>query len=194
MTRRPLWALLAGGRRFCSSCCWEGQRPANVDGKGAVGARELVRTAQRKRLDRIIVGEVRSGEAFDMLQAMNTGHDCSLTTVHANTPRDAISRIENLVLMAGFELPMKAIREQIASAIVQADQMSLGVAEVLHGQAEEVRLRRRQRAEEAAMKAPVKMLFPVLARTFPAMMTVLLEPAIWAIYVTVVRGGGLGGL
>ena len=92
-------------------------RPPNVEGKGAVFARELVRNALRMRPDRIIVGEVRAGEAFDMLQAMNTGHDGSLTTVHANSPRDAMARIENMVLMAGFELPIKAIREQAASAI-----------------------------------------------------------------------------
>ena len=92
-------------------------RPANIEGKGAVVQRDLVRNALRMRPDRIIVGEVRSGEAFDMLQAMNTGHDGSLTTVHANTPRDALSRIENMVLMAALDLPAKAIREQIAAAI-----------------------------------------------------------------------------
>jgi pilus assembly protein CpaF len=92
-------------------------RPPNVEGKGSVAARELVRNALRMRPDRIIVGEVRAGEAFDMLQAMNTGHDGSLTTVHANTPRDAMARVENMVLMAGFELPIKAIREQVASAV-----------------------------------------------------------------------------
>jgi pilus assembly protein CpaF len=92
-------------------------RPPNIEGKGEVVQRLLVRNALRMRPDRIIVGEVRTGEAFDMLQAMNTGHDGSLTSVHANTPRDALSRIENMVLMAGFDLPMRAIREQIASAI-----------------------------------------------------------------------------
>ena len=92
-------------------------RPANVEGKGGVGIRELVINTLRMRPDRIVVGEVRSGEALDMLQAMNTGHDGSLTTVHANTPRDSISRLETLVLMAGMELPSRAIREQIASAI-----------------------------------------------------------------------------
>ena len=79
--------------------------------------RDLVRNALRMRPDRIIVGEVRGGEALDMLQAMNTGHDGSLTTIHANSPRDALSRLETLVLMAGFDLPVRAIREQIASAI-----------------------------------------------------------------------------
>lgn len=92
-------------------------RPANVEGKGIINIRDLVRNSLRMRPDRIIVGEVRSGEALDMLQAMNTGHDGSLTTVHANSTRDVISRIETMVLMAGMELPVKAIREQIASAI-----------------------------------------------------------------------------
>jgi pilus assembly protein CpaF len=91
-------------------------RPPNIEGKGAVVQRDLVKNALRMRPDRIIVGECRGGEAFDMLQAMNTGHDGSLTTVHANSPRDAISRIENMVLMA-VELPISAIREQIASGI-----------------------------------------------------------------------------
>lgn len=92
-------------------------RPANIEGSGAVTIRDLVRNALRMRPDRIIVGEVRSGEALDMLQAMNTGHDGSLTTAHANSPRDVLSRLETMVLMAGMELPVKAIREQISSAI-----------------------------------------------------------------------------
>ena len=92
-------------------------RPPNVEGKGAVTIRDLVRNALRMRPDRIVVGECRGGEALDMLQAMNTGHDGSLTTIHANSPRDALSRLETLVLMAGFDLPLRAIREQIASAI-----------------------------------------------------------------------------
>jgi pilus assembly protein CpaF len=92
-------------------------RPANLEGRGSVGIRDLVRNALRMRPDRIVVGECRGGEALDMLQAMNTGHDGSLTTLHANTPRDALSRLETLVLMAGFDLPMRAIREQIASAV-----------------------------------------------------------------------------
>jgi pilus assembly protein CpaF len=91
-------------------------RPANVEGQGEVRIRELVRNALRMRPDRIIVGEVRGGETLDMLQAMNTGHEGSLTTIHANTPRDALHRLEMLVLMAGVELPLHAIREQIASA------------------------------------------------------------------------------
>jgi pilus assembly protein CpaF len=92
-------------------------RPPNIEGKGAVGIRDLVRNALRMRPDRIIVGECRGAEALDMLQAMNTGHDGSLTTVHANSPRDVISRLETMVLMSGMDLPVRAIREQIASAI-----------------------------------------------------------------------------
>jgi len=92
-------------------------RPPNIEGKGAITIRELVRNALRMRPDRIIVGECRGGEALDMLQAMNTGHDGSLTTLHANSPRDALSRLETMVLMSGMELPLKAIREQIRSAI-----------------------------------------------------------------------------
>ncbi len=92
-------------------------RPPNVEGRGQVTIRDLVRNALRMRPDRIIVGEARGGEALDMLQAMNTGHEGSLSTVHANSPRDAVSRLETMVLMAGVELPDKAIREQIASAI-----------------------------------------------------------------------------
>ena len=92
-------------------------RPANIEGKGEVSIRDLVRNSLRMRPDRIVIGECRGGEALDMLQAMNTGHDGSLTTIHANTPRDALSRLETLVLMAGFDLPLRAIREQIASAI-----------------------------------------------------------------------------
>lgn len=92
-------------------------RPSNIEGKGIVSIRDLVKNALRMRPDRIIVGEVRSGETLDMLQAMNTGHDGSLTTVHANTSRDVISRLETMVMMSGMELPAKAIREQITSAI-----------------------------------------------------------------------------
>ncbi len=92
-------------------------RPPNIEGKGEVSIRDLVRNSLRMRPDRIVIGECRGGEALDMLQAMNTGHDGSLTTIHANTPRDALSRLETLVLMAGFDLPLRAIREQIASAI-----------------------------------------------------------------------------
>jgi pilus assembly protein CpaF len=92
-------------------------KTANADGLHAVSIRELVKNSLRMRPDRIVVGEVRGGEALDMLQAMNTGHDGSLTTVHANTPRDAISRIETLVLMAGMDLPLKVVRQQISSAV-----------------------------------------------------------------------------
>jgi pilus assembly protein CpaF len=92
-------------------------RPANIEGKGAITMRDLVKNSLRMRPDRIVVGEVRSGEALDMLQAMNTGHDGSLTTGHANTPRDMIARLETMVLMAGLDLPVRAIREQIASAV-----------------------------------------------------------------------------
>ncbi len=92
-------------------------RPPNIEGKGAIPIRELVRNALRMRPDRIVVGECRAGEALDMLQAMNTGHDGSLSTGHANTPRDMLARLETMVLMAGVDLPVRAIREQIASAV-----------------------------------------------------------------------------
>jgi pilus assembly protein CpaF len=92
-------------------------RPPNIEGKGEVAIRDLVRNALRMRPDRIVVGEVRGGEALDMLQAMNTGHEGSISTVHANTPRDALARLETMVLMAGIDLPTRAIREQVASAI-----------------------------------------------------------------------------
>src|SRR5688500_8425192 len=92
-------------------------RPANIEGKGAIPIRELVRDALRMRPDRIIVGECRGGEALDMLQAMNTGHDGSMSTGHANTPRDMLARLETMVLFAGVELPLRAVREQIASAV-----------------------------------------------------------------------------
>jgi pilus assembly protein CpaF len=92
-------------------------RPKNIEGQGEINIRDLVRNALRMRPDRIIVGEVRGAEALDMLQAMNTGHDGSLTTVHANAPRDALARIETMVLMAGYDLPLRAIRQQVASAL-----------------------------------------------------------------------------
>lgn len=109
-------------------------RPANVEGRGQVSIRDLVVNSLRMRPDRIVVGEVRSGEALDMLQAMNTGHDGSLTTLHANAPRDALSRLETMVLMAGMELPHRAIREQIASAldlVVHTDRMRDGTRKVV---------------------------------------------------------------
>lgn len=99
-------------------------RPPNIEGKGEVNIRDLVRNALRMRPDRIVVGECRGGEALDMLQAMNTGHEGSLTTIHANSTRDALARLETLVLMAGFELPLRAIREQVASAIHLVVQLS----------------------------------------------------------------------
>jgi pilus assembly protein CpaF len=92
-------------------------RPPNIEGKGSVTQRDLVRNALRMRPDRIIVGEVRGGEALDMLQAMNTGHDGSLSTIHANSPRDSLARLETMVLMAGMDLPSRAIRDQIVSAL-----------------------------------------------------------------------------
>jgi pilus assembly protein CpaF len=92
-------------------------RPPNTEGKGEVTIRDLLRNALRMRPDRILIGECRSGEALDMLQAMNTGHEGSLTTVHANSPRDALSRVETMTLMAGFDLPVRAVREQVSSAL-----------------------------------------------------------------------------
>jgi pilus assembly protein CpaF len=108
-------------------------RPANIEGKGDVSIRDLVRNSLRMRPDRIIVGEVRGGESLDMLQAMNTGHDGSLSTVHANSPRDAVARLETLVLMAGMDLPLRAVREQVASAvdvIVQVSRMRDGTRRI----------------------------------------------------------------
>jgi pilus assembly protein CpaF len=110
-------------------------RPPNVEGKGTVRQRELVINALRMRPDRIIVGEVRGEEALDMLQAMNTGHDGSLTTIHANTPRDAVSRLETMGLMSNFNLPEQALRQQIASAvavIIQVSRMSDGTRRITH--------------------------------------------------------------
>ena len=110
-------------------------RPPNIEGKGAVHQRELVINALRMRPDRIVIGEVRGGEALDMLQAMNTGHDGSITTVHANNPRDALARIETMALMANLSLPEKALRNQMASAIhiiVQVSRMSDGTRRVTH--------------------------------------------------------------
>jgi pilus assembly protein CpaF len=109
-------------------------RPKNIEGKGEVTRGDLVVNALRMRPDRILVGEVRSGEALDMLQAMNTGHEGSMTTIHANSPRDALHRLETMVLMAGFDLPLRAIREQVASAldmIVQLDRMRDGTRRVV---------------------------------------------------------------
>ncbi|MUU72718.1 CpaF family protein [Pseudarthrobacter sp. GA104] len=110
-------------------------RPQNIEGKGAVSIRDLVRNSLRMRPDRIVVGEVRGGECLDMLQAMNTGHDGSISTVHANTPRDAIARLETLVLMAGMDIPLRAVREQVASAInliVHISRLRDGTRRVTH--------------------------------------------------------------
>jgi len=110
-------------------------RPPNLEGKGQVTIRDLVRNTLRMRPDRIIVGEVRGGEALDMLQAMNTGHDGSLTTVHSNSPRDTLARIETMVLMAGMDLPVRAIREQVASAldlVVHIHRLRDGTRRVTH--------------------------------------------------------------
>ena len=108
-------------------------RPPNIEGKGAVTTRDLVRNALRMRPERIIIGECRGGESLDMLQAMNTGHAGSMTTLHANTPRDAQARLETMIMMAGFELPIKAMRQQIASAvdlIIQANRLQGGPRKV----------------------------------------------------------------
>src|SRR5205823_1528735 len=110
------------------------KRPPNIEGKGEIAIRDLMINSLRMRPDRIIVGEVRGAEALDMLQAMNTGHDGSMTTAHANSPRDVLSRLETMVLMAGTELPLKAIREQMASAldlIVHQERMQDGSRKVV---------------------------------------------------------------
>jgi pilus assembly protein CpaF len=110
-------------------------RPPNIEGQGEIRIRELVRNALRMRPDRIIVGEVRGPETLDMLQAMNTGHEGSLTTIHANSPRDALSRLETLVLTAGVELPLRAIREQVSSAfdlLVQISRLVDGSRRISH--------------------------------------------------------------
>jgi pilus assembly protein CpaF len=109
-------------------------RPPNIEGKGAVRQRQLVINSLRMRPDRIVVGEVRGEEAFDMLQAMNTGHEGSLTTVHANSPRDALARVENMVSMANLNIPERAVRHQLASAlhaVVQIARMSDGTRKVI---------------------------------------------------------------
>jgi pilus assembly protein CpaF len=109
-------------------------RPPNIEGKGTVTQRDLVRNALRMRPDRIIVGEVRGGEALDMLQAMNTGHDGSISTIHANSPRDALARLETMVLMAGYDLPARAVREQMSSALnvmIQVARLSDGTRKIV---------------------------------------------------------------
>ena len=110
-------------------------RPPNIEGRGEVTIRDLMRNSLRMRPDRIVVGECRGGEALDMLQAMNTGHDGSLTTIHSNSPRDTLSRVETMTLMAGFDLPIRVIREQMASAIdliVHLTRMRDGTRRVTH--------------------------------------------------------------
>lgn len=110
-------------------------RPSNVEGKGEISIRTLVQNALRMRPDRLIIGECRGSEALDMLQAMNTGHEGCLSTCHANSPRDTLKRLETMVLMSGFELPLRAIREQIASAIhviVQMKRLAQGLRTVTH--------------------------------------------------------------
>jgi pilus assembly protein CpaF len=110
-------------------------RPPNIEGKGAITATDLVKNALRMRPERIIIGECRGAETLDMLQAMNTGHEGSLTTVHSNSPRDAMARIETMILMAGFELPLKAMRQQISSAvdvIIQANRLQGGPRKITH--------------------------------------------------------------
>ncbi|MGH2915781.1 MAG: CpaF family protein [Solirubrobacteraceae bacterium] len=109
-------------------------RPKNIEGEGEIAIRDLVRNSLRMRPDRIVVGEVRGAEALDMLQAMNTGHDGSLSTLHANTPRDALARLETMVLMSGYDLPLRAVREQIASALdllIQVERMTDGTRRVV---------------------------------------------------------------
>jgi pilus assembly protein CpaF len=110
-------------------------RPPNIEGKGAITATDLVRNSLRMRPERIIIGECRGPETLDMLQAMNTGHEGSLTTIHANTPRDGVARMETMITMAGFDLPLKALRQQIASAvdvIIQANRLQGGPRKITH--------------------------------------------------------------
>jgi pilus assembly protein CpaF len=110
-------------------------RPPNIEGKGAISATDLVKNALRMRPERVIIGECRGAETLDMLQAMNTGHEGSMTTLHANTPRDAVARIETMITMSGFELPLKAMRQQLASAvdlIVQTNRLQGGPRKITH--------------------------------------------------------------
>ena len=110
-------------------------RPQNIEGKGAISARDLIRNALRMRPDRIIIGECRGPETLDMLQAMNTGHDGSMTTLHANTPRDAVARMETMIMMSGLTLPLKAIRQQFTSAVhvlIQTNRLQGGVRRVMY--------------------------------------------------------------
>ncbi len=147
-------------------------RPPNVEGKGEIAIRELVRNALRMRPDRIIVGEVRGAETLDMLQAMNTGHEGSLTTIHANTPRDALSRLETLVLTAGLDLPLRAIREQIASAfdvivqvarLVDGSRRVVDVTEVLRMESDVIALQSLYTARPAVNDPNAALLGPLQA-------------------------------
>jgi pilus assembly protein CpaF len=142
-------------------------RPPNIEGKGQITIRDLVRNSLRMRPDRIVVGECRGGEALDMLQAMNTGHDGSLTTVHANTARDALSRVETMVLMAGFDLPVRAIREQVAGAvdlIVQVSRLRdgsrrvIGVSEIVGMEGDVVTMQELVRFNQRGVDAQGKVL------------------------------------
>jgi pilus assembly protein CpaF len=142
-------------------------RPANLEGKGQIGIRDLVRNSLRMRPDRIVVGECRGGEALDMLQAMNTGHDGSLTTVHANSARDALARVETMVLMAGFDLPVRAIREQVAGAVDLVVQVSrlrdgsrrvIGVSEIVGMEGDIVTMQELVRFHQRGVDAQGKVL------------------------------------
>ena len=161
-------------------------RPPNVEGLGEVTIRHLVRNSLRMRPERIIVGEVRGGEALDMLQAMNTGHDGSLTTLHANSPRDAIARLETLVLMAGLELPLQAIRKQVASAvdlIVHQSRISDGsrkitsIAEVVGMEGEVVTLSEVFRFEQTGIDAEGKVVGSLVPTGIRSMFDKKLEAA-----------------
>jgi len=147
-------------------------RPPNIEGKGEIAIRELVRNALRMRPDRIIVGEVRGAETLDMLQAMNTGHEGSLTTIHANSPRDALSRLETLVLTAGLDLPLRAIREQIASAfdvivqvarLVDGSRRVVDVTEVLRMESDVIALQSLYTARPAVDDPAAALLGPLQA-------------------------------
>jgi pilus assembly protein CpaF len=150
-------------------------RPPNIEGQGEIRIRELVRNSLRMRPDRIIVGEVRGAETLDMLQAMNTGHEGSLTTIHANSPRDALSRLETLVLTAGVELPLRAIREQISSAfdllvqivrLVDGSRKISHITEVLRMESDVITLQdifiAKPPDEETAASGPSRLLSPLL--------------------------------
>ena len=132
-------------------------RPPNIEGRGEVTVRDLVRNSLRMRPDRIIVGEVRGAEALDMLQAMNTGHDGSISTIHCNSPRDAFSRLETMVLMTGLDLPSRAIREQIAAAIdvvVHLDRLPNGTRQVVADHRGHGHGRRRHHRERHLQRRP----------------------------------------